>query len=61
MNNLKDTPTLILVHRLNELMVKNTGLIYDNNYYLPIKNITIKEIVTKEQFEKMSYKVVEQR
>lgn len=41
----------------NELMVKNTGLIYDNNYYLPIKNITIKEIVTKEQFESISYHI----
>lgn len=43
----------------NELMVRNTGLIYDNNYYLPIKNITIKSIVTKEQFEQMSYKIEE--
>lgn len=43
----------------NELMVRNTGLIYDNNCYLPIKSIVIKSIVTKEQFEQMSYKVKE--
>lgn len=43
----------------NELMVKNTGLIYDNNYYLPIKSIAIKSILTKEQFESMSYRIGE--
>lgn len=43
----------------NELMVRNTGLIYDNNCYLPIKSIVIKSIVTKEQFEQMSYKIGE--
>lgn len=41
----------------NELMVKNTGLIYDNNYYLPIKSIAIKSILTKEQFESKSYRI----
>ena len=41
----------------NELMVRNTGLTYDNNYYLPIKNITIKSIVTKEQIEQTAYMV----
>lgn len=41
----------------NELMVKNTGLIYDNNYYLPIKSIAIKSILTKEQFESRSYRI----
>ena len=43
----------------NELMVKNTGLIYDNNYYLPIKSIAIKSILTKEQFESRSYRIGE--
>ena len=43
----------------DELMVRNTGLIYDNNYYLPIKNITIKSVITHEQIEQMAYKVGE--
>lgn len=43
----------------NELMVRNTGLIYDNNYYLPIKNITIKSIATHEQIEQIKYEVGE--
>lgn len=43
----------------NELMVRNTGLIYDNNYYLPIKSIAIKSVITHEQFEQMAYKVGE--
>ena len=43
----------------NELMVRNIGLIYDNNYYLPIKNISIDSIVTHEQFESMSYRIGE--
>lgn len=43
----------------NELMVRNAGLIYDNNYYIPIKSIAIKSVVTKEQFEQMAYKVDE--
>lgn len=41
----------------NELMVRNTGLIYDNNYYLPIKSIAIKSIITHEQMEQIAYKV----
>lgn len=41
----------------DELMVRNTGLIYDNNYYLPIKSIAIKSVITHEQMEQMSYKV----
>ena len=44
----------------NELMVRNTGLIYDNNYYLSIKDIKIKSIITHEQMEQMSYKFGEQ-
>ena len=43
----------------DELMVRNTGLIYDNNYYLPIKSITIKSVITHEQMEQMAYKVEE--
>lgn len=43
----------------NELMVRNTGLIYDNNYYLPIKSIAIKSVITHEQMEQMAYKVGE--
>lgn len=43
----------------DELMVRNTGLIYDNNYYLPIKSITIKSVITHEQMEHMAYKVGE--
>lgn len=43
----------------DELVIMNTGLIYDNNLYIPIKNITIKSIVTKEMFEQMEYKVGE--
>lgn len=43
----------------DELMVRNTGLIYDNNYYLPIKSITIKSVITHEQIEQMAYKVGE--
>lgn len=43
----------------NELMVRNAGLIYDNNYYLPIKSITIKSVITHEQIEQMAYKVEE--
>lgn len=43
----------------DELMVRNTGLIYDNNYYLPIKSITIKSVITHEQMEQMAYKVGE--
>ncbi len=43
----------------NELMVRNTGLIYDNNYYLPIKSIAIKSAITHEQMEQMAYKVGE--
>ena len=41
----------------NELMVRNAGLIYDNNYYLPIKSIAIKSAITHEQMEQMKYKV----
>lgn len=41
----------------DELMVRNTGLIYDNNYYLPIKSIAIKSVITHEQMEQMEYKV----
>lgn len=41
----------------NELMVRNAGLIYDNNYYIPIKSIAIKSVITHEQFEQMAYKV----
>ena len=41
----------------NELMVRNAGLIYDNNYYLPIKSIAIKSAITHEQMEHMAYKV----
>lgn len=41
----------------NELMVRNTGLIYDNNYYLPIKSIAIKSVITHEQMEQMAYKI----
>lgn len=43
----------------NELMVRNTGLIYDNNYYLPIKSIAIKSVITHEQMEQRAYKVGE--
>ena len=43
----------------NELMVRNAGLIYDNNYYLPIKSIAIKSVITHEQMEQMEYKVGE--
>lgn len=43
----------------DELMVRNTGLIYDNNYYLPIKSIAIKSVITHEQMEQMAYKVGE--
>ena len=43
----------------NELMVRNTGLIYDNNYYLPIKSIAIKSAITHDQMEQMAYKVGE--
>lgn len=43
----------------DELMVRNTGLIYDNNYYLPIKSIAIKSVITHEQMEQMAYKVEE--
>lgn len=43
----------------NELMVRNAGLIYDNNYYLPIKSIAIKSAITHEQMEQMAYKVEE--
>lgn len=43
----------------DELMVRNTGLIYDNNYYLPIKSIAIKSVITHEQMEQMEYKVGE--
>lgn len=43
----------------NELMVRNAGLIYDNNYYLPIKSIAIKLVITHEQMEQMAYKVGE--
>lgn len=43
----------------NELMVRNAGLIYDNNYYLPIKSIAIKSVITHEQMEQMAYKVEE--
>ena len=42
-----------------ELMVRNTGLIYDNNYYLPIKSITIKSVITHEQMEQINYKLGE--
>lgn len=41
----------------DELMVRNAGLIYDNNYYLPIKSIAIKSVITKEQIEQRAYKV----
>lgn len=37
----------------NKLMVRNAGLIYDNNYYLPIKSIAIKSVITHEQMEQM--------
>lgn len=43
----------------DELMIRNTGLIYDNNYYLPIKSIAIKSVITHEQMEQMAYKVEE--
>ena len=43
----------------NELMVRNAGLIYDNNYYIPIKSIAIKSVITHEQMEQMAYKVGE--
>lgn len=43
----------------DELMIRNTGLIYDNNYYLPIKSIAIKSVITHEQMEQMAYKVGE--
>lgn len=43
----------------DELMIRNTGLIYDNNYYLPIKSIAIKSVITREQMEQMAYKVGE--
>ena len=43
----------------DELMVRNTGLIYDNNYYLPIKSIAIKSVITHEQMEQMAYRVGE--
>lgn len=43
----------------DELMVRNTGLIYDNNYYLPIKSIAIKSVITHEQMEQISYKIKE--
>ena len=43
----------------NELMVRNAGLIYDNNYYLPIKSIAIKSAITHDQMEQMAYKVGE--
>ena len=43
----------------NELMVRNAGLIYDNNYYIPIKSIAIKSVITHEQMEQMVYKVGE--
>ena len=43
----------------NELMVRNAGLIYDNNYYLPIKSIAIKSAITHEQMEQIAYKVVD--
>lgn len=43
----------------DELMVRNTGLIYDSNYYLPIKSIAIKSVITHEQIEQMAYKVGE--
>lgn len=47
-----------VVKELNdELVIMNTGLIYDNNLYLSIKQIDIKSIVTKEQFERISYEV----
>ena len=42
-----------------ELMVRNTGLIYDDNYYLPIKSITIKSVITHEQIEQINYKLGE--
>lgn len=45
----------------NELMIRNTGLIYDNNYYLPIKSIAIKSVITHEQIEQISYKIKESR
>lgn len=41
----------------NELMIRNTELIYDNNYYLPIKSIAIKSIITHEQMKQIAYKV----
>ena len=41
----------------DELMIRNTGLIYDNNYYLPIKSIAIKSVITHEQMEQISYKI----
>lgn len=40
-----------------KLFVHNTGLIYDNNMYIPLENITIRSIVTKEQFEAIGYEV----
>lgn len=46
----------VVVKDSNEkLFVHNTGLIYDNNMYIPLENITIRSIVTKEQFEAMQY------
>ena len=41
----------------DEWMVRNAGLIYDNNYYLPIKSIAIKSVITHEQMEQRAYKV----
>lgn len=58
-NDSNDKLEVLLID--GKLMVRNTGLIYDNNYYLSIKDIVIKTIVTKEQMEQMSYKVGEQK
>ena len=44
----------------NELMVRNAGLIYDNNYCVGdyyFKEEDIKSVITHEQMEQMAYKV----
>lgn len=56
-NDSNDKLEVLLID--NELMVRNTGLIYDNNYYLLLKSIAIKLVITHEQMEQMAYKVGE--
>lgn len=43
----------------NKLHIQNTGIIIENNLYIPLENIDIKTIVTKERFESVMYKVGE--